>query len=688
MFSFLNSTILVAAAAALIPLIIHLFSRRKVKVIEFSSLRHLKEMQRRQLRRLKIRQLLLLLLRMLIILAVVMAFARPTARRGALGTHAAVSAVILYDNSASMNRSVADGELPDIARRRTHDLLATFSQSDEVCLLPLIRRTDEDAGELTTAAAAMSLLDRVRTGGGSADFQGGLTTAMDLLGGATNLNREIYVVSDRQRTSLPSDMPLEDSDVSLYLVDLPLEEVENLGVVAVDFGGQLLQPGHDFDVVATIRNYGDREAAERIASLFIDGHRVAQTDFEATAGGETSVRFTRSVSRTGYHSGYVELSDDRFPGDNRYYFSFRIPDQFNVLIIDGDASAQYVRMALVPDQSGTVYWSVKEARPDQLTGVNFHDYDVVMLVGVPELNESQTTRLKSFVRRGNALFATYGPEMSIDAFNQTWSEPTGVIYEQAVRSNFTRAGFYLLESLTLGHPVFSVFSFEDEQAPQIKFFALPRMTASEGSGVLMRFSGGQPALVESRMGNGRILMFTAPMSPQYTDLPSHGFFVPFISRVTEYLAADLSSLDIRLFAGQNITRGLSGVESVTRVVDLVKPDSSLIALAPEEDRGALVLRTGPLDLSGVYRISDRGRELDRFAVNLNPTECDLDAADLDQFAMAVGNEDYRELGSDVVLAETIATYRVGRELWQLFLWVAVILLAAEMLLGRGAVREE
>ena len=42
MLSFLNTTVLIAAVAALIPLIIHLFSKRKVKIIEFSSLKHLK----------------------------------------------------------------------------------------------------------------------------------------------------------------------------------------------------------------------------------------------------------------------------------------------------------------------------------------------------------------------------------------------------------------------------------------------------------------------------------------------------------------------------------------------------------------------------------------------------------------------------------------------------------------------
>ena len=153
MLSFLNTTVLIAAVAALIPLIIHLFSRRKVKIIEFSSLKHLKAMQRRQVRRLKIRQLLLLILRMLIILLVVMAFARPTTEKGSMGSHASVSAVILFDNSASMNRYVSDGILFDIAKRRTLDLLQNFGEADEVDLVPLVGGDESEIFPAFTSAA-------------------------------------------------------------------------------------------------------------------------------------------------------------------------------------------------------------------------------------------------------------------------------------------------------------------------------------------------------------------------------------------------------------------------------------------------------------------------------------------------------------------------------------------------------
>jgi hypothetical protein len=688
MFSFLNSTVLFAAFAALIPLIIHLFSRRRRKIIEFSSLRHLKAMQRRQVRRLKIRQLLLLILRMLIILVVVLAFARPTTKEGAVGSHASVSAVVLLDNSASMDRYVRDGTLFEIARKRVEELLETFGQSDEVCLLPLAPVGETGPVGFTSAAVAREKLEQINIAYQSADFQKTVEQTADLLTAARNFNHEVYVVTDLQRRSMPESDLLAETKANTYFVELPLEDAKNCGIVSVDFGGQLIQPGRDFDIVATVKNYGSEDAPDMIASLFLNGNRVAQTDFSVAGSSEATVRFTRSVALTGFHSGYVEISDDKFLADNRYYFSFRIPDRFTLLVIKGDQSADFVKLALAPAPETQSYWSVKEATPSELAGVSFQDYDVVMLAGAPSLYSSHISRLAGYVRRGNALFVSYGGDTDIAEFNSLWSDITGVSFDQAVPKNFSRAGYYSLQSADLNHPIFSVFDFENNEPPRVKFYALPKVHVNDSARVLMRFTGDRPALVENRFGSGKVITFVGPMTPYYSDLVSHGFFVPFVSRVAEYLAADLSSYDIRLFAGDNITRSLSLVGSVTDPVELMAPDSGVFLIPPEEEAGALVIKARPTDTPGIYRVRYRGREIDRFAVNVNPQECDLSAADEEQFATALGVTDARSLSYDAALAGEISAYRIGRELWQVFLWIAVGLIVAEMLLSRGAAVQE
>ena len=688
MFGFLNTTVLFAAAAALIPLIIHLFSRRRVKVVEFSSVRHLKQMQRRQLRRLRVRQWLLLLLRMLIILLVVLAFARPTLREGSVGSHASVSAVVLLDNSASMKQMVADGELFELARRRTGELLESLSQSDQVCLLPLAPSSGGVLEQFVSSAAAAEELARLEPVAGRADFQTGLAKALELLGGAASLNRELYIVTDRQRTSLPEERPAGLDEVKLYFVNVPLEEDDNVGLVSLDLGGQLIQPGRDFPVVATVANYGREPSGERIASLFLNGQRVAQTDFSVPAGGEATVRFSRSVSRTGFHSGYVELSDDKFAEDNRYYFSFRIPDQFNVLIVSDDPAAQFVALALNPPSSSGQYWSVKTAAPDALAGVQFGDYDVIMLIGAPDIGANYSARLAAAVARGRSLLVTYGGDTDINRFNRTWMDLTGVRYTEPVKRNFTRAGYYSFASVDMDHPIFSVFELENDRPPEVKFYTIPKLTVANDARTLMRFTGGQAALAERQSGRGKVLTFTGPMSPEYGDLVTKGFFVSLISRIAEYLASDLTSFDLDLRTGRPMARSLSVQGAPIYAVELLAPDSSAVTLEPEDEAGALVMHTGPLAAAGVYSVISRGREIDRFAVNLEPAEGDLTAAEPDQFAASLGQGDYRAIDYRVDPGEAIAGFRVGRELWQLFLWAAVILLAVEMLLGRRLPSED
>ncbi len=688
MFSFLNGSVLFAAAAALIPLIIHLFSRRRVKVVEFSSVRHLKAMQKRQVRRLKIRQLLLLLLRMLIILCIVLAFARPTMRSGSVGTHAAVSAVVLFDNSASMNRYVADGNLVDIARKRTAELLASFSQADQVALLPLDPSTDPAPATLASAAVAQGQLDQITVGAGEADFQTALQVAHDLLASAPSLNRELYIVSDRQRHALPEKLLPLDSVARVYLVELPLQDNDDIGITALDFGGQLIQPGLDFDITATVQNYGAEPASDLLASLFIDDKRVAQTGFSVGAGAETSVRFTQSVSRTGYHSGYVEISDDKFLGDNRYYFSFRIADRFNVLIVDNDQSARFMALALAPSPALSQAWSIKQAKPEDLPGINLGDYDVIVLAGAPNLGDLFEDRIKNFVRGGKSLFVVYGPATDLTAFNRAWSEITGVTIDQPVPTTFTRAGYYTLQSLAMEHPIFSVFGFEKSKPPEIKFYTLPRIRVASSARQLMTFTGDHPALVENRFAGGKVLTFAAPMSPEYTDLPGQAFFVPFVSRAAEYLASDLSSLDTRLFVGDNIVRSPVLRGAPAYAIQMTTPDQREYGLSPEDAHGALTVVPKPTNQPGIYALRYVGEEVDRFAVNLRPDECDLTAVDPDQFAAGLGASEFHALPAAQPLAAAIASLRFGRELWQLFVWAALIFLALEMLLARGAPPEE
>jgi len=106
--SFANPALLLGALAAVLPVVIHLLSRRRVRRLPFSDLRFLREVQTRQSRSLGIRRWLLLLLRVLALLCIALAVARPHWGGLAPSGGGGRSVLFVLDASASMATQQGD----------------------------------------------------------------------------------------------------------------------------------------------------------------------------------------------------------------------------------------------------------------------------------------------------------------------------------------------------------------------------------------------------------------------------------------------------------------------------------------------------------------------------------------------------------------------------------------------------
>jgi uncharacterized protein (DUF58 family) len=134
--NFLNPLVLFGMVAAGIPILLHLLNLRRLKTVDFSTVRFLQELQQTRVRRLRIQQILLLVLRTLIILFAVLAFARPTipGNLPLLSVEARSSVVILLDNSASMEAADQRGQRFRQARKAAEQVLALLRDGDEVAI--------------------------------------------------------------------------------------------------------------------------------------------------------------------------------------------------------------------------------------------------------------------------------------------------------------------------------------------------------------------------------------------------------------------------------------------------------------------------------------------------------------------------------------------------------------------------
>ena len=200
---------------------------------------------------------------------------------------------------------------------------------------------------------------------------------------------------------------------------------------------------------------------------------------------------------------------------------------------------------------------------------------------------------------------------------------------------------------------------------------------------LLYFSGHRPALVEHDYQGGKIITFTGPIAPGYTDLTATAFFVPLLTRTVEYLAAGLSEHLSTVYCGQLLQRPLTRDTDPQRPLELLLPDSSVILLPITAQEGQPAYTIDLLPLPGFYTAASSGRTVDKFAVNLSPLEADIHFADIDTYKNALEIQRLNTIPYTGTISASLAEFRYGRELWSLFLWIAAGLLLLEMIIARS-----
>ena len=191
--AFLNPLFLLGLLAAGIPLIIHLWNRRRVVTIDFSSLMFLMAAHRENARRFQLRQLLILLLRMAIVALIVLALARPFLTLGlpVASVRAKTDLVVVLDNSYSMAYQDVDDIRFEKAKTLAIDILDTLRHGDSAALIlmsdipnPVFRQLTPDLESVRAAINAAEVSYR------ATNVQPSLELAHEILAESEQLNKE------------------------------------------------------------------------------------------------------------------------------------------------------------------------------------------------------------------------------------------------------------------------------------------------------------------------------------------------------------------------------------------------------------------------------------------------------------------------------------------------------------------
>lgn len=736
--SFLAPLFLVGLLAIGIPIAIHLINRRKATRQPFPAMRLLLESNQKEAPSIKLRQWLLLALRVLVIGALAFALAKPyfLSSKGVTASERLPAAVVVVvDDSASMHygdwweqaEDAFDDQMGELRPWDEVALIRTSSVAENASIGP-VARFSTDHNRIKKAFSELKPTDV------SSDLSKAAVAASDLLAASQLPGKYIVLISDFSEGGFPqsahakSTIPYDIRKISVR--EGTQQSPDNLSVSGVDYvqehgidRAQLKPKGaaspsgpkfargsnaNIWKITATVKNHSNKDKTGVELRLNIDGQDVAGGLVDVKAGKSAIYEFRHRFEGEGVKNAYVELADaDDYAPDNRYYFGISLKERIRVLLVNGEPSGvaysdetYFLVRALNPGGRTKSSIIPETTSPSGLAKRELADFDVVVLANVARVAPKSADKLKNFVRGGGGLFLTMGSQVDPDSWNQNMAEllpkPLRGVKRLAQRGDpdapvkITRLGSRMRE-----HPIFRVFDLAGGaslQSAQVYSYMLLEPSLPDQVRQLLAYKDSAPALVERKVGDGRVLLLTTTIDRDWSDLPVRTAFLPLTRRIMQFLARRATSArQDKPIVGKRITLDVSGLVDERAIIH--GPDKSRRVLEPVNSQVSFVPKT-----LGAYEVwaerdgdekeaaaPEKGSKnrLDAlaFTVNADPEESQLGALGEDAFSPWTEPSEVDELSGDAPVKNALGADERRVNIWPPFLFAITIFLLLESLLG-------
>ncbi len=649
---FLAPSLLLGVVAAALPYLIHRVGRRRAMPVRFAAMQLLLRSERRVQARRRLREILLMLARTAAAASLPLIFARPFSERATdlpVVTLDSQAAVIVLDDSASMQRLSGSGTLFGRARSRAQALARQFPSDSELAFLLTSAGSPPRIGELEPdRARVVESIEAARCSARPADFTAAMRQAALILAGSSRAHKRIYLFTDLQATGWEDGAGLPAEGAPEVIIDDVAAGVtlENRAVVEARVepspeGG----PG-GIAVTAEIADWSARGTPALGVTLRVDGVAIAQGAVELSAGGHARKRFLASLpgASGSSHDLVVEIDKDAFPLDDRRQMHLEMARTLRILCVDGDP-----RTTRNEDEAFFFDAALRNGIPDALVTTKLVDdvtadslgaYTVIALLNVARPSQALAAAIEKFVEAGGGLFVSMGDRVDATLWNERMAkllpQPLGLVRTasalpgQHSGETIDERPAERLLPLDRRHPLLSVFPEQGEGLVSARFFKyvlLDPVRDTAARDVILRYESGAPALVERQVGKGRVILLTTTVDRDWTDLPIRAGFLPLVRETARYLvgASDEDSA-ATLLVGEPRMLTFTGD---MQILEVTRPDGSVWVGKREQAGADHVLSFTGTDQIGLYRV--RGANADGtftrqsaqdFAVNLDPRESD------------------------------------------------------------------
>lgn len=643
---FLNPLFLWGLPLVGLPLVLHLWGRRRLPAAPFSNVDVLRETLRERLLPVQLRRWVLLIVRTLLAAMIVFALARPVFH-GAMGATGR-RGVVLLDASYSMRTAQFGRSAFDRARDLARILLESRRDADAWGLVVFSDRVERSFPVTKDVRPLLSILQSLEPSYRPTRYSVGLDQARSMLGNGGT----VVLLSDMAAHGGP--IQVNDKTVCVAAVSVA-DPLPNGAVTGVDE----VSPG--FPVRVRTRRWG--ALPNQTWSLSQKG-RISARGVVAWDG-ESGVTTVPSVKG---HSEFV-LANDSLPTDDRFYYAPPESQSGTVLVINGAPSLSpvgdetyYVRPVLNRLPTDTV--TVGNSSPDSLLSMlqgreNQSPYSIILLFNPPPLAKELVNGLTAFVNNGGGVWITAGDRGG-------WKTLGDLLPLESCDVVDTNETMRFVEESSI--PVLKGFSWNTTSLDRVVTGPL----RPGSSAVLELGRTRRPVLSLRSVGSGRVGFWGSSIDRDWTSFPARAAYPILVNEMIRWLSEkDNAKTSSTYFVGESIER--AGLPD--QPVSLIRPDGKKRSFVWSGGHW----RCNETSLPGFYEIQGKA---DRFvAVNVRAEQEGNPARmTTSEFAKGLGSSPGQLLSSDQAHISNLLTVLRGWDLTPLVGKIILVLAGLETVL--------
>ena len=661
-----------------IPILIHLFHFRRHKTLFFSSLKFIKFIEQENKSTKKLKNLLILFARLLALTAIILAFAQPIIEKGNLKHSAGKNVLAIYiDNSFSMSAKGSEGELLSEARELARRMLKNAPL--ETSILLATNKLDGIEQRLISKIEALDYLDKIELTAINRNIEDVINWQRSFLD-KENLeqqklaNRQYVLLSDFQQSAFVMNQIEEDKSHFYYPIQLLPQDPSNIFIDSVWFGSPIHKKGETNELFIQIKN--DAEEATTNLELELEIGKKQRTSFiDIDAGKKSVISFQITDQENGQKNGKVSINDKQLYWDDDFYFSYRVADYSNTIIINGEAASENVTKAFNIEP----FFKTQSIKDVEFTKDKLNQCDFVILNGLNSISSGIDEDLVEFNKMGGSIFIFPGNNIDFSEYRH---------FLKAL--NLPELGPFISKGLKIDQINFKDPFFRGVFEKENKNLNLPSVTKSyssknlkqETAFPLISFRNGAPLLLKSKEN---AYLFLSSLNTDFGNFIGNALFPTILLR-----AGELSTQNYPLFA-------LIGEENRIAVLDPIVNGQTLKLIGNNSEFIPIIQKIGNqnfISISGMEAIEklkagnfsiQTEDEIGLLALNYGRQESELDYKNekeiLDAFKnKGISNCQYEKIEN----GQSLSNIEVDKpyEYWKLFLVLGLFFITIEIALLR------